>query len=70
MITGAFCYDGDGFDAALALLASPGFPRDELVEADDIGLEALFDAVERLHEGAIPAKVLVAPRRSREGAKT
>lgn len=70
VVTGAFCYDGDGFDAALALLASPGFPRDELVERDDIGLDGLFGAVERLHEGAIPAKVLVAPRTSREGVST
>jgi (R,R)-butanediol dehydrogenase/meso-butanediol dehydrogenase/diacetyl reductase len=63
MITGAFCYDGDGFEAALAMLASPGFPRDELVEPDDVPLDGLFGAIERLHTGEIPAKVLVAPSR-------
>jgi hypothetical protein len=63
VVTGAFCYDGDGFEAALALLASPEFPRDELVEPDDISLDGLLGAIERLHNGEIPAKVLVAPSR-------
>jgi threonine dehydrogenase-like Zn-dependent dehydrogenase len=66
VVTGAFCYDGDGFEAALAMLASPGFPRDELVERDDVSLDGLLGAIERLSTGEIPAKVLVAPRR-REG---
>jgi (R,R)-butanediol dehydrogenase/meso-butanediol dehydrogenase/diacetyl reductase len=64
VVTGAFCYDGDGFEAALALLSLPDFPRDVLVEPDDIGLEGLRDAIERLGAGEIPAKVLVAPGRS------
>ncbi|MBV8950203.1 MAG: alcohol dehydrogenase catalytic domain-containing protein [Actinobacteria bacterium] len=68
VVTGAFCYDGGGFDAALALLASPGFPRDELVEPDDVSLDGLLGAIERLSSGEIPAKVLVAP--SRRGMQT
>jgi threonine dehydrogenase-like Zn-dependent dehydrogenase len=63
VVTGAFCYDGDGFEAALALLASPGFPRDELVEPTDVSLDGLLGAIERLSSGQIPAKVLVAPTR-------
>lgn len=63
VVTGAFCYDGDGFEAALALLASPGFPRDELVEPDDVSLDGLLGAIERLSTGEIPAKVLIAPTR-------
>ncbi len=66
VVTGAFCYDGDGFEAALSLLASPGFPRDELVEPYDVPLEGLFDAIERLGSGEIPAKVLIAPSRRGE----
>lgn len=68
VVTGAFCYDGDGFEAALALLAAPGFPRDELVEPHDVPLEGLFDAIERLGGGEIPAKVLIAPARKGEQA--
>jgi threonine dehydrogenase-like Zn-dependent dehydrogenase len=63
VVTGAFCYDGDGFEAALALLATPGFPRDELVEPTDVSLDGLLGAIEGLSTGEIPAKVLVAPTR-------
>jgi len=63
VVTGAFCYDGGGFDDALELLASPGFPRDLLVEPGDVGLDGLLGAIERLHAGEIPAKVMVAPGR-------
>jgi (R,R)-butanediol dehydrogenase/meso-butanediol dehydrogenase/diacetyl reductase len=63
VVTGAFCYDGGGFDVALELLASPGFPRDLLVEPADVGLDGLLGAIERLQAGEIPAKVMVAPGR-------
>ncbi len=64
VITGAFVYDADGFQRALELLASPGFPADALIEPDDVPLDGLLDAVERLVAGELPAKVLVAPARS------
>ena len=64
MITGAFVYDDDGFPHALDLLASPDFPTDVLVEGDDVGLDGLFDAIEGLAAGDIPAKVLIAPNRT------
>jgi (R,R)-butanediol dehydrogenase/meso-butanediol dehydrogenase/diacetyl reductase len=65
VITGAFCYDADGFDRALELLAAPGFPKDVLIEPDDVGLHELLGAIERLGAGEIPAKVVVAPSRGR-----
>lgn len=61
VITGAFIYDADGFPRALELLASSSFPRDVLIEADDVPLDGLLDAIERLGAGEIPAKVLIAP---------
>jgi L-iditol 2-dehydrogenase len=61
VITGAFVYDPDGFPRALELLAAPDFPTDVLLESDDVPLEGLSDAVERLVAGELPAKVLIAP---------
>lgn len=66
-ITGAFCYDAGGFEAALEMLASPSFPTGLLIEPDDVGLHELRDAIGRLGAGEIPAKVVVAPARGREG---
>jgi 2-desacetyl-2-hydroxyethyl bacteriochlorophyllide A dehydrogenase len=67
VITGAFVYDPDGFPRALELLASPDFPTDELIEAEDVPLEGLYDAVEQLVAGELPAKVLIAPHRGNGG---
>jgi L-iditol 2-dehydrogenase len=64
VITGAYVYDPDGFPRALELLASPEFPTDVLIESDDVALEALNDAVERLVAGELAAKVLIAPARA------
>jgi threonine dehydrogenase-like Zn-dependent dehydrogenase len=61
-ITGAFCYDADGFERALEMLAAPSFPRDLLVEPTDVGLGGLLTAIEMLGAGEIPAKVMVAPK--------
>lgn len=65
VITGAFTYDADGFERALELLASPGFPTDVLIEPEDVGLAELRDAIGRLGAGEVPAKVVVAPARGR-----
>ncbi len=65
-ITGAFCYDADGFERALEMLATPGFPTDVLIEPDDVGLDELRDAIGRLGAGDVPAKVVVAPARGRQ----
>ncbi|HMG25798.1 MAG TPA: alcohol dehydrogenase catalytic domain-containing protein [Acidimicrobiia bacterium] len=69
VITGAFVYDPDGFPRALELLASPDFPTDVLIESEDVPLEGLYDAVERLVSGELPAKVLIAPNRGNGGAR-
>ena len=69
VITGAFVYDPDGFPRALELLASPDFPTEVLIEADDVPLEGLYDAVERLVSGELPAKVMIAPSRENGGER-
>ncbi len=61
VITGAAVYDDDGFPRALELLASDGFPLDVLIEPEDVPLEGLLTAIQRLGAGEIPAKVLIAP---------
>lgn len=61
VVTGAFTYDANGFEAALALLASPSFPVDDLLEPTEVGLDGLFGAIEQLAQGEFAAKVLVVP---------
>lgn len=62
VITGAFCYDADGFERALELLSQPEFPRDLLVDPTDVDLGGLLGAIEMLGAGEIPGKVMVAPK--------
>ncbi|MEY2436596.1 MAG: L-idonate 5-dehydrogenase [Acidimicrobiaceae bacterium] len=61
MITGAFCYDADGFERALELLGSGRLPVDLLVEPDDVPLGGALSAMEALATGQIASKVLIAP---------
>jgi threonine dehydrogenase-like Zn-dependent dehydrogenase len=61
VVTGAYCYDADGFPTALALLASGRLPLDVLVEPDDVPLRGLLAAMEDLAAGRIAGKVLVVP---------
>ena len=68
VITGSFCYDADGFEAALRLLAAPDFPTELLIEPDDVGLDGLRDAIGRLAAGEIPAKVVIAPSHGKRPA--
>jgi len=58
---GAYNYDAAGFRPALQLLEHGGLPLDLLVEAEDVGLHGVMDAMGRLARGEIPAKVLVNP---------
>jgi threonine dehydrogenase-like Zn-dependent dehydrogenase len=60
-ITGAFCYDADGFDRSLALLASGKLPLKELIDPVDVPLAGTLDAMYALASGKIAAKVLIAP---------
>jgi (R,R)-butanediol dehydrogenase/meso-butanediol dehydrogenase/diacetyl reductase len=58
---GAFNYSADGFQPAIDLLASGALPVDRLIEAEDVSLVGLMDAMQRLSRGEIAAKVLVNP---------
>ncbi|MGN6474045.1 MAG: zinc-dependent alcohol dehydrogenase [Mycobacteriales bacterium] len=61
VVTGAYCYDEGGIQAALDLLASGRLPVADLVCADDFSLDELLDTMNRLHAGDIPTKALVKP---------
>ena len=63
-IVGSFVYDEDGFDRALELLATDGFPTDLLIEAEDVPLNRLSDALTGLAEGRLAGKVMVVPMMS------
>jgi threonine dehydrogenase-like Zn-dependent dehydrogenase len=61
-VTGSFVYDADGFDRALELLATPGaIPTDVLIEAEDVELDRVGEAVRQLAAGETAGKVMVAP---------
>jgi (R,R)-butanediol dehydrogenase/meso-butanediol dehydrogenase/diacetyl reductase len=61
VVTGSYCYDEGGIDAALALLASGTLPVHALMSPDDVGLDDLLETMRRLHAGDIPTKALVRP---------
>ncbi len=61
VLTGAFCYDADGFEKALELLASGAVPVDLLAEPDDVPLSGALHIMEELAGGRVAAKVLIAP---------
>jgi 2-desacetyl-2-hydroxyethyl bacteriochlorophyllide A dehydrogenase len=63
VITGAFVYDHDGFARALELLARRDFPSDVLIEASDVPLDRILDAIEKLGSGELAAKVMIVPPR-------
>jgi 2-desacetyl-2-hydroxyethyl bacteriochlorophyllide A dehydrogenase len=63
-VVGSFVYDKGGFERALELLASDGFPTDRLIEADDVTLDHLSDALAGLAAGRYAGKVMVVPRLS------
>jgi threonine dehydrogenase-like Zn-dependent dehydrogenase len=61
VITGAFCYDADGFERSLELLSSGRVPVQELIDPVDVPLTGTLDAMHGLAGGEIAAKVLIAP---------
>ena len=61
ILLGAFNYDAEGFGPALDLLASGRLPLDVLIEAEDVMLDGVLDAIERLSRGEIAGKILVRP---------
>jgi (R,R)-butanediol dehydrogenase/meso-butanediol dehydrogenase/diacetyl reductase len=58
---GTYNYSPDGFQPALDLLDSGTLPLDLLIEADDVPLAGVMEAMERLSRGETAAKVLVNP---------
>jgi L-iditol 2-dehydrogenase len=64
-VTGSFVYDVDGFERALELLSSDGFPADVLIAPDDVGLGGIAGALDALAAGRIAGKVMVVPEEGR-----
>jgi len=62
VITGAFEYSGEDFADAIELLASGRLPTERLIDADDVPLAGVQQAVQRLAAGEIAGKVMVVPR--------
>ena len=60
-VTGSFVYDAGGFERALEMLASDGFPADQMIDPDDVRLDGIVDALEDLAQGRISGKVMVVP---------
>jgi threonine dehydrogenase-like Zn-dependent dehydrogenase len=60
-VCGSFIYDLGGFEHALEMLASDGFPAEQLIEPGTIGLGGIVDALEGLAMGKIVGKVMVTP---------
>jgi (R,R)-butanediol dehydrogenase/meso-butanediol dehydrogenase/diacetyl reductase len=61
-VVGSFVYDQGGFEDALALLASDGFPTDLLIESEDVPLGRISDTLAGLARGHYAGKVMVDPR--------
>lgn len=62
VITGAYCYDDRGMEAALALLASGTLETELLLDPEDVPLRDLPQTIESLAAGKIAGKVMVVPR--------
>jgi L-iditol 2-dehydrogenase len=60
-VTGSFIYDLGGFERALELLASDGFPCELLIEPEAVALDGITGALEGLAVGKIAGKVMVVP---------
>ena len=68
-VVGSFVYDQGGFEQALELLATDGFPTDLLIEGEDVPLDGLSAALAGLAEGRLAGKVMVVPQLSVDGEK-
>jgi hypothetical protein len=58
---GAYNYSASGFQPALDLLDSGTLPIDLLIEAEDVPLGGVMEAMHQLSRGEIAAKVMVGP---------
>ncbi len=62
-LCGAFVYDADGFEQALALLGSGDLPVDVLIDDEEYGLDGVGEATARLARGELAGKVMIRPNR-------
>lgn len=60
-VTGSFVYDFDGFERALELLATDGFPCELLIAPEAVSLTGIVEALDQLAGGRIAGKVMVVP---------
>jgi threonine dehydrogenase-like Zn-dependent dehydrogenase len=60
-VCGSFVYDLGGFERALEILSTDGFPNDVLIDSVDVPLNGVADALEALATGRIAGKVMVVP---------
>jgi hypothetical protein len=60
-LCGSFLYDADGFENALALLASGVLPTALLIEPADVPLRQLMGTLRDLSSGILAGKAMVAP---------
>ena len=60
-VTGTVEYTPGDYHAAIDLLADRRLPVDDLIEADDVPLDRLQQAMEQLIAGELAGKVLVVP---------
>lgn len=60
-VSGSFVYDTDGFEQALALLASGRLRTDLLIDPHDVPLLRMNDALRGLVDGRIAGKAMIVP---------
>jgi threonine dehydrogenase-like Zn-dependent dehydrogenase len=60
-VCGSFVYDLGGFERALDMLASDGFPAELMIDSVNVPLNGIAAALEDLALGKIAGKVMVVP---------
>jgi (R,R)-butanediol dehydrogenase/meso-butanediol dehydrogenase/diacetyl reductase len=60
-VSGSFVYDAGGFERALELLGSGRLPVDVLIDPEDVSLQGLGQAMQKLAAGEVAGKVMVVP---------
>lgn len=61
VVTGSCASGPRDFEAALELMATGSLPVDDLIEAGDVPLDGMLDAMKDLQAGTTPGKVLITP---------
>jgi 2-desacetyl-2-hydroxyethyl bacteriochlorophyllide A dehydrogenase len=61
VVTGSYCHGADGYERAVALLASGRLPTEALIEPGDVALADLRPALEGLASGELAGKVMIVP---------